>query len=195
MLRVIWYQLRWVLPLWLVGLVTNWWPTNRCTVRIRGLLAKPFIGSCGRKLQLGSGVQILSPHNFVVGNDVYIATGCWLNCLGEITLEDEVVLGPFVVISSLRHKFKDGSVRFGGSSSSPVRVGRGSWLAAHVCVKSGVSVGKGNIVGANSFVVKDTPDHVVVGGVPGKVICENTDSPGAVVSRSEFMNRSANGFD
>ena len=34
------YQLRWALPIWLVGLLTNWWPDTRITQLLRGLPAR-----------------------------------------------------------------------------------------------------------------------------------------------------------
>jgi len=178
------YQLRWALPIWLVGLLTNWWPDNRITLRLRGLLTRPFIGSCGRGLQLGRNVTILNGHRLAIGDHVYIAQGGWLNCLGGMTLESEVILGPYVVISTMQHVFNNGSVRFGGSISAPVRIGRGSWLAAHVAVKCGVSVGKGSLVAANAMVASDIPDGVVVGGVPAKVIGLNRDGEAEVFNRS-----------
>lgn len=179
-------QLRWVLPMWLVGLLTNWLPDNRATLSLRGLLAKPFIRRCGRGFQLGRDVTLLNSHRLELGNHVYIAKGSWLNALGGLVLEDEVVLGPYVVISTLQHVFQKGSVRFGGGISGPVRIGRGSWLAAHVSVKCGVTVGKGNLVAANAAVKSDTPDGVIVGGVPAKIVGENHDGKADFFSRADM---------
>lgn len=186
LLREVWHQGRWALPVWAVGALTNWWPDNRVTLRLRGAMARPFIKKCGRRLQLGSHVSLLNPQGLVVGNDVYIAKGTWLNCMGGLTIESEVVMAPYVVISSLQHVFKNGSVRFGGSTAAPVRIGRGSWLAAHSSVKCGVTIGEGNLVAANACVVTDTPDHVVVGGVPARVIGPNREGEAAFHSRADF---------
>ena len=178
------HQLRWALPIWLVGLLTNWLPDNRITLRLRGALARPFIRKCGRGLRLGSHVTLLNTNRLEVGDNVYLARGTWLNCMGGMTVEDEVSLAPYVVISTLQHVFKDGSVHKGGSIARPVTIGRGSWLAAHVSVKCGVRIGKGNLVAANACVVKDTPDNVVVGGVPAKVIGPNQDGEAEFYSRA-----------
>ena len=180
------YQLRWALPMWLVGLLTNWWPDNRLTLRLRGALARPFIGKCGRGFQLGRNVTLLNTHRLEIGAHVYVPQGGWLNGLGGMTLESEVILGPYVVISTLQHVFKDGSARFGGSTSGPVRIGRGSWLAAHVSVKCGVSVGQGTLVAANAAVAGDLPAGVVAGGVPAKVIGENRDGEANFFRREDL---------
>lgn len=180
------HQLRWALPIWLVGLLTNWLPDNRITLRLRGALARPFIRKCGQRFLLGSGVTLLNTNRLEIGDHVYLARGTWLNCMGGMTIEDEVSFGPYVAISTLQHMFKDGSVHRGGSVARPVTIGRGSWLAAHVSVKCGVKIGKGNLVAANACVVKDTPDHVVVGGVPAKVIGPNEDGEADFRSRAEL---------
>ena len=180
------HQLRWALPIWLVGLLTNWMPDNRVTLRLRGALARPFIRKCGRRFLLGAHVTLLNTNRLEVGDNVYLARGAWFNCMGGLAIEDEVSFGPYVVISTLQHVFRNGSVHGGGSVAAPVRIGRGSWLAAHVSVKCGVTIGKGNLVAANACVVRDTPDHVVVGGVPAKVIGPNEDGVADFQTRAEL---------
>lgn len=164
------YQLRYRLPMWLVGLLTNWWPDNRVTIRIRGAMLHPFFAKCGRSFTISRNVTFANPHKIEIGNDVYIATGAWLNGLGGLVIEDEVEISPYVVIDTCIHTFKDNSVRFGGSIIAPVKIGRGSWLAAHAVVKAGVKIGSGVLVAGNAAVVKDVPDNVMVGGVPAKII-------------------------
>lgn len=174
-MRVFWTQIRYILPLWLIQLLTNWLPDNRVTIKIRGLLVSPFVDSCGRNFTIGSDVTINNPQSLKIGKDVYIAKGTWLNAMAGLTIEDEVVIAPYVVISTAQHVFKNNSVRFGGNISGPVVIGKGSWLAAHVSVKCGVTIGKGNLIAANSSVVKNTPDYKILGGVPAKIIKDNED--------------------
>ena len=168
--RELLFQARWALPLWAVCLLTAWLPDNRIATRIRGALARPFVGRCGRNFRLGGGVTILNSHRLTVGDDVYIARGAWLNCLGGLEFQNEVVVGPYCVISTLQHVAKAGSFRRGGSIARPVRLSVGCWVAGHVSVKAGVTVGRGALVAANAAVVKDVPDGVMVAGVPARVI-------------------------
>lgn len=182
-------QFRYILPLWFILLITGWFPDNRVTIRIRGFLASPFIKRCGANFTLGRDVTLNNPQNLEIGNNVYIAKGTWLNAMGGLIIEDEVVIAPYVVISTLQHVFKDNSVRFGGSIAAPVKIGRGSWLAAHVSVKCGVVIGKGNLIAANASVVKSTEDFKILGGVPAKVIKENEDGNADFYTRSEMNKR------
>ncbi len=180
------YQLRWGLPIWFLWLITYWWPNNRITIRLRGILHKPFIRKCGRNFQLASGVILRDTQNMEIGDNVYIAYYAWLNGLGGIKIEDEVVIGPYVTISSVNHVCKDKSFRFGGHVVSPIKIGRGSWLAAHVSVSAGVSIGKGCLIAANSVVTKDIPDGIMVGGVPAKMISKVVEKKADLTSRSGF---------
>jgi acetyltransferase-like isoleucine patch superfamily enzyme len=169
-MREILYHLRWTMPLWLVQLMTNWLPDSRHVMRLRGALARPFIGRCGKRLSLASGVSLLGTSELRIGDDVYIARDCFLNCAGGLVLEDGVVLGPFVVLSTMQSVFGCGMVRHDRAIVRPIRIGRGTWLAAHAVVKAGIRVGAGVMIGANSAVVKDVEDHVLAAGVPAKVI-------------------------
>lgn len=174
-MKELWYQLRWALPLRLVGLLTAWFPDNRVAMRLRGWCMGFFIGECGSGFMCGRHVTLLNSHRLRIGKNVYIACGGWYNALGGLEIEDEVVLGPYVVISTLQHVFRNRSVRFGGSIMKPVRIGKGTWVAAHATLKCGVTVGEGSLVAAQAAVTKDVPPGVIAGGVPARVLGRNED--------------------
>lgn len=182
----IWYQFRFGLPVWFVLLILNWLPDIYPIIRLRGLLVSIFLPNRPRKLTLGRDLTFLSIHRLQIGDSVYIAKGAWINAIGGLVIEDEVLTAPYVVISTSNHGFKDGSAARGGSHPAPVVVGRGAWLAAHAVVVADVRIGRGNIVAANSVVTRDTPDHVIVGGVPGKVISNRIDNPSTIQSKYDI---------
>ncbi len=185
-MKQLYYQLRYALPLWFAQLLTNWLPENRISIRLRGAMVRPFLGKCGRNFQLARGVTFLNSNGIRIGNNVYIATGCWIDGMGGLVIEDEVKISPFVVITTTAHCFKDNSVRFGGSRRTPARIGRGSWIASHVVI-SGAAIGSGTIVGANAVVSTDIPDNVFAGGVPAKVIGPRVDKTPNIFSRFEHI--------
>lgn len=92
------YQLRHRLPMWLVGLLTNWWPDNRLTIKVK----------CGRNFTVSQNATFANPHNIEIGNNVYIATGAWLNGLGGLVVEDEVEISPYVVGNRHMHSHFQG---------------------------------------------------------------------------------------
>lgn len=56
------------------------------------------------------------------------------------------------------------------SSNGNVVIGNDVWIADHVTIMSGVTIGDGAVVACNSHVVKDVEPYALVGGNPAKLI-------------------------
>jgi acetyltransferase-like isoleucine patch superfamily enzyme len=164
------YLVRHGIPLFICKVVLDLLPDYRATMRFRGRVIARFLGSCGPGLEVGRDVTLLGADHLHIGRDVYLAKGSWLNAGGGLTIGDEVMFGPYVVVSTSSHVFREGSARFSGWRLGPVTIGRGSWIAAHCTITRGVSIGEGNLVAGNTLVTRDTPDNVMVMGVPGEVV-------------------------
>lgn len=180
------YQLRYGLPVWFFSLFTGWLPDTGPTTRLRGLLVSLWLPGRPRRLRLGRDVTFLAINRLTIGSDVYIAKGCWLNAIGGLRIGDEVSLAPYVVMSSSNHGFKDGSVLRGGAHPEPIEVGFGSWVAAHAVITAGVKLGSGNLVAANSVVVRSTETNMIMAGVPAKVLAERFDNPSVITNKHDI---------
>ena len=150
--------------------VTGVLPDFTIVNRLRGWLARPCFKRCGRRLELSSGSTFVFSSNISVGTDVFVASGCWVHGMGGITIEDEVLLGPFTVLVSVNHSYRDGSFRRGELRPGPITMRRGCWTGAHVTVLPGRTVGAGTVVGAGSVVTHDLPAHALCAGVPARVV-------------------------
>ena len=51
-------------------------------------------------------------------------------------------------------------------SSGPILIEEDVWIGANVVIVGGIKIGRGSIIGANSFVSKDIPRYSVVAGSP-----------------------------
>lgn len=97
-LKILWIYARYDLPLWFVSILTNWWPDNQITIRLRGMLYKPFIFRCGKNFTVAKWVQLKSTHKLTIGDNVYFATGvCHTPCYfirqpGDVSYIDQVPL-------------------------------------------------------------------------------------------------------
>ena len=154
----------------LVLSATGWLSDLRPVLRFRGWLVRPAFKRCGKRFEIAGGVRILYSANVEIGDDVYIATGCWIQGYGGVSLASEVMLGPYTVLASNNHTKKNGSYRFGAHEPAPIALGRGAWTGAHVVIAAGVRVGKGVAVAAGAVVTRDVPDDTLVGGVPARII-------------------------
>jgi len=149
----------------------NLLPPHGRALDVRGNLARRWLATAGERLRISSLVNIYDPANVTVGDHVYIGYGCYLGA-GRIELGDEVVLGPFCALAAGNHSLKDGSYRYGTYEHGVIRIGRGTWLGAHVTVTAGVTIGSGCLVAAGAVVTRDVPDGCTVGGVPARVLSE-----------------------
>jgi len=49
-------------------------------------------------------------------------------------------------------------------------IGDNVWIGANVIIREGIIIGDDVTIGANSVVTHDIPPHVIVGGVPARII-------------------------
>jgi len=107
-----------------------------------------------------------------IGENVFIGLFCYLN--GDVTIEDNVQIGPHCSIVAGNHKFDPAtgwfSARTEQDGDDSVVLGFGSWLASNVTVTPGVKLGRANLVCAGAVVTKSTPDYAIMAGVPAKQV-------------------------
>ncbi|MGM0520086.1 MAG: acyltransferase [Campylobacterota bacterium] len=164
------YQFRYALPVWFSMLITSWLPDNRISIKLRGFLVALFLPNRPKNFTIGRDVTLLGIDKLNIGNNVYFAKGTWINALGGVTIEDEIMFGPYVVLVSTKHTMKHNSVYQGSSDFEKVFIGKGTWIASHCTIASGVNIGCGCIVAANSVVSKDIRNYTLAGGIPAKEI-------------------------
>lgn len=55
---------------------------------------------------------------------------------------------------------------------APVNIGKNCWIASNVTILKGVYLGDNVVVSSMSLVNKGTPDNVLIGGIPAKILKE-----------------------
>jgi lipopolysaccharide O-acetyltransferase len=107
-----------------------------------------------------------------IGDRVGMRMGCTISASESIVVEDDVVMGAHVTIVDGRHTWSSGkpSTLDSPIDTSPVRVGRGTWLADGVTVSGGADIGEQCAVGSNTVVRGTIPDHSLVVGNPARVV-------------------------
>lgn len=152
----------------LILLVLEIFPDTVFGNSIRGKFIGLFLNRCGKNLQVSRRVHVLYPEKLSVGSDVFIGFGAWVNCQGGVVLNDEVMLGPYVIVASGNHTRVNGSYRFGFHTTAPVVVGRGAWIAGGVSLLPGVSVGEGSVVASGAVMTDDAHPNSIYAGIPAK---------------------------
>ena len=112
-----------------------------------------------------------------LGRRVVIRPGSQLmaDSYEEITIEDDVQMGPGIHIYVNNHRFDDMNTPIIDQDylpSEPVRLKKGCWVGANAIILPGVTIGENSVIAAGSVVTKSIPDGVVAAGCPARVIRE-----------------------
>lgn len=163
--------LRYDWPLHFVLTLTNWFPDNVALLRLRGLLASPFLGSAGKNIQIGRDVTFYNPRNVHIGSNVYIAKGTWFSASADIRVNDNVLFGPYVVVVTSNHSIEHQAYYFGKPIDiKEVNIYSGAWIGAHSTILSGSIVNKCVLIAANSVFRGESEPYGVYAGMPAKLI-------------------------
>lgn len=120
-----------------------------------------------------SGEQVmLNAPVVTIGSRCVIGRGSHIVGHWSIELGDEIQLAPYVYITDQNHSYDNPEEPVGWQrpSEAAVRIGSGSWLGTHVVILPGTDLGRNTTVAAGAVVRGTFPDHVVLGGVPAKVL-------------------------
>lgn len=131
----------------------------------------------GNNTEFRAGAYAITCSKISLGDNVIIRPNCMLFAdprdeLGEIIIEDNVMLGSGVHIYVANHRFDldENIINQGHYSPKNVIVKEGAWLGANVIVLPGVTIGEKSVVAAGSVVTKDIPSRTLYGGSPAKLI-------------------------
>ena len=156
-----------------------------CRFRRKSVLQLPIRFSGERRIAIGSDVfvgagswlQVLDetpgPVALAIGDGTSVAGSCVLSAAESVRLGRKVLLARNVYIADHMHAFDDRAravLEQGITRVGPVEICDGAWLGQNVVVRPGVRVGRGAVVGANSVVLADVPDHEVAVGAPARVV-------------------------
>jgi acetyltransferase-like isoleucine patch superfamily enzyme len=139
-------------------------------------------------IEIGEGVSILSgvrleviqtnktrPPAVSIGNNTNIEQNVHIVSHSRIRIGDNVSITGNCAIVDVTHPYEDvgNPTKIGArvlDDDSFVEIGDGSWIGYGSVILPNVRIGKYVVVGANSVVMKDVPDHSVVAGSPARVI-------------------------
>jgi acetyltransferase-like isoleucine patch superfamily enzyme len=115
----------------------------------------------------------------VIGDGCNIGRMMHIACIGEITMEDDVLTAAQVFIGDTYHGYADPTqpvIRQPMADPSPVHIGRGSFLGLGCVVLQGVTIGEQGYVAAGAVVTRDVPARTLVVGNPARPVRQYDDT-------------------
>lgn len=107
-----------------------------------------------------------------IGDRCLIGRGSGI--VGHLSIEigDDVYTGHHVYITDQNHGYADRELPISRQSQPerPVKIGSGSWIGHGSVVLPGATIGRNVVVGANSVVRGELPDHCVAVGAPARIV-------------------------
>lgn len=140
-----------------------------------------------RALKVGKGYRISPDVNFsgveniTIGERVSIGSRCFLwagPSTGRISIGDDVLFGPEVLVTAANYRFNDGSpVTNQRMDEADVVIGDDVWIGARAILLPGATVGSGAIIGAGALVKGNIPPDAIAVGMPARVIGKRSIAP------------------
>lgn len=129
----------------------------------------------GNNCRIDRGVRFLATNNSKIELENKVRVGLYavFNGGDHITIGENTLISGFVYIQTSNHVYESNvATQNAGYVHAPIIIEKNSWLAAHVVVTPGVTIGNDSVIASNAVVTKNVKEFSVVGGIPAKLIKE-----------------------
>lgn len=109
--------------------------------------------------------------HIMLGRNVRL--GMCSHIMGRVTIGDDVMIAPNVVIAGGSHGTKRNGIPMfyqDSQSTDTIAIGSDVWIGANSVITDGVKIGNGAVIGAGSVVTKDVEDFAIVVGNPARLL-------------------------
>jgi putative colanic acid biosynthesis acetyltransferase WcaF len=133
----------------------------------RRWLVRLFGGRIGEGVILRPRSRLHYPWRIEIGDYTSIGDDGWLYSIAPIKIGSHTVISQKSFLCTAGHDYDDPYFK---TTSAPIVVGNGVWIAADVFVAPGVTIGDNAVIGARSSVFQDMPAGMVCFGHPCKAL-------------------------
>lgn len=122
------------------------------------------------KVELGRYVSINGPNTDIISLIHPVTVGSFTSIARNVSIQEfNHNYSNLTTYHIHQNVFKESRLK-DVSSNGPIHIGNDVWIGAHCVILSGVTIGDGAVIAANSVVTKDIPPFAIVGGTPAKVL-------------------------
>lgn len=118
----------------------------------------------GVRLEIGPGAELR------IGKGTYLNRNTNIVCNKRIEIGADCKISWDVIIMDTDQHAVHGTV----AADLPVVIDDDVWIGCRAIILKNVHIGKGAIIAAGSVVTRDVPAYAVVGGVPARILGQNS---------------------
>lgn len=104
-----------------------------------------------------------------IGKNLFLNTNSTITCRSEISIQDDVIIGPNVVLVDHNHDYLACN-RSDSFLLGKIEIEKNVWIGANCVILPGTFIGENSVIAANSLVNKQIPSNEIWGGCPAKFI-------------------------
>lgn len=113
------------------------------------------------------GICSIDENTEIIGAEFYVADA-------KIQIGKDCLFGNQVILRTHdAHHIFDMETHQRMNHSKDIVVGDNVWITSHVTLRGGAGIGTGSVVGTNAVTSNSFGNHVIIAGVPAKIIREN----------------------
>jgi acetyltransferase-like isoleucine patch superfamily enzyme len=142
--------------------------------------------SIGNDSLIAGTLVVETDQSFIkIGDNAFIGGGTIIDCVDNITIENDVLISYQVIIMdsdnhSLRaservedlRRWRNQEYDWSNVNRAGITIRSRAWIGASAIITKGVEIGEGAIVASGAVVTKNVPPYSIVAGNPAKIIRE-----------------------
>lgn len=132
----------------------------------RSEIIKSLLGGTGERFIIHSPFHCDFGTNIKIGNNFIANYNLTILDETDVTIGDNVFIGPNVSIYTITHALDIPQRNAGLMQARPVTIGDNVWICGNCVILPGVTIGEGCVIGAGSVVVHDIPPLTLAIGNP-----------------------------
>ena len=118
-----------------------------------------------RKLKMHNGakIRVRKGGKMQIGKNFGMSNGCVVTAYEHITIGDNVMLGPNVLIYDQDHDYRaEGGVAAMKFKTTPIIIGNNVWIGANTLILRGTTIGDNCVIGGGAVIKGMYPSNSVI---------------------------------
>jgi len=151
--RTLWYYVN------AIFFLSPWFPFYG----VKSFWLRRFGARVGSGMKMKPRVNVKYPWFLIIGDDVSIGEGVWIDNLAQVTLHDKVTLSQGALLLTGNHDYSSESFDL---MTGDITISEGAWIGAKAIVGPGVTVGRNTVLALGSMTTMDLDSDGIYAGSP-----------------------------